>query len=146
MIERSYPAVYLEEVAFNAKPIDGVPTAQSGTGVPAWTDANAHDPGMTLPGLLRFLAEPLWVHAELGRGTVDGLAVEAADSAHAPAVRVSEGVALDCAGREVATDLSALVSRYIGATEQHLSGTGAAPASGAVRQYDESQSLLGDWP
>jgi hypothetical protein len=65
MIEHLYPGVFLNEVAFSAKPIDGVATSTAdsvgATGVdrlrpepieaPVWTDANASDPGLTLVDL-----------------------------------------------------------------------------------------------
>lgn len=69
MIERSYPGVYLSEVAFSARPIDGVSTDRAtATGIdrlrpeppveePAWTDANANDPGITLVELLDWVSE-----------------------------------------------------------------------------------------
>jgi hypothetical protein len=66
MIERMYPGVHLAEVPFEAKPIDGVPTAQPGAGTPAWTDHNTHDPGITLLELFAFLSEPLLFRTDLG--------------------------------------------------------------------------------
>jgi len=66
MIEASYPGVYLSEIAFNATPIDGVSTDATGTDrlrseppieAPAWTDANASDPGMTLVDLFSWVSE-----------------------------------------------------------------------------------------
>src|SRR5262249_47054208 len=66
MIERSYPGVYLSEVAFSAKPIDGVSTDPTGIDrisseppveAPAWTDANTSDPGITLVELFGWISE-----------------------------------------------------------------------------------------
>jgi len=69
MIEPSYPGVYLSEVAFGGKPIDGVSTDRAGaTGIdrlrseppveaPAWTDANASDPAVTLVELFGWISE-----------------------------------------------------------------------------------------
>jgi hypothetical protein len=67
MIERIYPGVYLVEVPFEAKPIDGVPTTQppERTEAPAWTDTNPRDPGVTLVELLGFLSESLLYRGDL---------------------------------------------------------------------------------
>jgi hypothetical protein len=70
MIERIYPGVYLAELPFEAKPIDGVPTAQAPerearAPAPAWTDVNPRDPGITLFELFGFLSEPLSYRADL---------------------------------------------------------------------------------
>ena len=63
MIERVYPGVFVVEVAFVAKTIEGVPTSGSsfvGPGrAPGWTDRNPHDPGATLLQLFSWTAEPL---------------------------------------------------------------------------------------
>ena len=74
MPEYLAPGVYVEEVAFNAKPIPGVPTAVGDDELraialmlrerlawfsPQWTDANHHDPGVTLLELFAFLGESL---------------------------------------------------------------------------------------
>jgi hypothetical protein len=48
MIERLHPGVYVIELPFEAKPIDGVATPS----LPDWTDDNVHDPGVTLLSLL----------------------------------------------------------------------------------------------
>ena len=72
MIERLYPGVYLTEVPFDAKPIDGVSAMTSpsegthtaehaarlgGESAPGWTQPNQGDPGVTLVELFAFLAE-----------------------------------------------------------------------------------------
>jgi hypothetical protein len=69
MIEASYPAVYLSELAFSATTIDGVSTDRIGATnidrlrsepsveAPAWTDANESDPGMTLVDLFSWVSE-----------------------------------------------------------------------------------------
>ena len=93
MIERSYPGVYLSEVAFSAKPIDGVSTDRTdATGIdrvgaeppveaPTWTDANASDPGITIAELLDWVSEfalyggPAQIHDPLEHVAVEaGLA------------------------------------------------------------------------
>ena len=70
---------------------------------PEWTDANTHDPGVTLLELHAFLAE-----SELYRisahGQVNGLAVQAGDG-DTSAVRVSPGVALDPQGQSLPSGL-----------------------------------------
>ncbi|HZB37994.1 MAG TPA: hypothetical protein VE443_08345 [Beijerinckiaceae bacterium] len=78
MPEYLAPGVYVEEVAFNAKPIPGVPTAIGDDELraiarllrerlapfsPQWTDPNHHDPGVTLLELFAFLGESLTYRA-----------------------------------------------------------------------------------
>lgn len=142
MIERLYPGVYLEEVAFNAKPIDGVPTAAPAP-APAWTDHNTHDPGTTLLELLAYALEPLQYRADLAApGTAQGLAVKPANAdTH---LQVSPGVALDSLGRTLEVDLAAVSSKYIGETEKNL-GTvfSDAPPSRALLRYDDADALFG---
>jgi len=67
MIDRIYPGVYLAEVPFRAKPIDGVPTTQppERTEAPAWTDTNSRDAGVTLVELFGFLSESPLYRADL---------------------------------------------------------------------------------
>jgi hypothetical protein len=71
MIERIYPGVYLAELPFEAKPIDGVSTApapertEARAQAPAWTDVNPRDPGITLLEVFGFLSEPLLYRADL---------------------------------------------------------------------------------
>ena len=118
MIERLYPGVYLAEVEFNAKPIDGVPTTQPGElGVashaveraahpahtPEWTDHQAGDPGVTLVEVFGFLGDSLLYR----------------------------------------TDLSPPISRYIGETEKNLGAvfSDATPGSTLLR-YDETHALF----
>jgi hypothetical protein len=121
MIERMYPGVYLAEVEFSAKSIDGVPTTQPGVvddfrvdsraveraalpaHTPEWTNLQAGDPGVTLVELFGFLTESLLYR----------------------------------------TDLSATADKYIGETEKRL-GTvfsDAAPASPLLR-YDDTHALF----
>jgi hypothetical protein len=72
MPEYLAPGVYVEEVAFGARPTPGVPTAIGEDELraiarmlqerlapfsPQWTDANHHDPGVALLELFAFLAE-----------------------------------------------------------------------------------------
>jgi len=76
MIESRYPGVFLTEVPFNAKPIDGVATSTPSSHSvgktalerlaehvavesPAWTDANQNDPGVTQPQAFAWLGESL---------------------------------------------------------------------------------------
>ena len=78
MPEYLAPGVYVEEVAFNAKPIARVPTSIGDDELraiartlyerlarfnPEWTDANHHDPGVTLLELFAFLDESLTYRA-----------------------------------------------------------------------------------
>jgi hypothetical protein len=66
MLEASYPGVHLSEVAFSAAPIEGVSTDATGIDrlrseppveAPAWTNANASDPGMSLVDLFSWVSE-----------------------------------------------------------------------------------------
>jgi len=83
MIERLFPGVFLTEVAFSAKPIEGVSTSNSDlAGVipverlaqeatvtpPAWTEANESDPGLALPELFAWLGESIVYRTQLNRG------------------------------------------------------------------------------
>jgi hypothetical protein len=108
---------------------------------PEWTDANTHDPGVTLLELHAFLGE-----SELYRisahGQVNGLAVQAGDG-DTSAVRVSPGVALDPQGQSLPSGLSAVVSRYIGETEKHLDAVfGQATRADATLLYDDTAALF----
>ena len=143
MIERLYPGVYLAEVAFNAKPIDGVPTSSQDTApapAPAWTDANAHDPGLTLVQLLAYTADLQFYRADLpAPGTTQGLAVPDGNGAR---LHISPGVALDAHGREI--DLAAVTSKYIGETEKNLATAfGDATSSPVLLRYDDADALFG---
>ena len=111
MIERLHPGVYVIELPFEAKPIDGVPTPT----LPDWTDGNVHDPGVTLLSLLVYaLDAPLHrahpcvdgaaAGRHLGSGVVEGLAVHACDAGGSPKVTLSPGVALGVDGRSVGHD------------------------------------------
>lgn len=57
MNEIRHPAVYLAELPFRSTPIEGVATSTAPLSAPAWTDANAHDPGLTLVETFAWLAE-----------------------------------------------------------------------------------------
>ena len=103
---------------------------------PEWTDANTHDPGVTLLELHAFLAEISTY------GPVNGLAVQAGDG-DTPAVRVSPGAALDPQGQSVPSGLPGVVSRYIGETEKHLDAVfGQAPRAHASLLYDDTAALF----
>lgn len=127
MIETLYPGVYVVEVPFHAKPIDGVSTstgpfvaASSGiagvelphTPSPDWTQAGSGDPGITLAQLFAFLGEslqfrvatsPLDRHllADAGQGIADGLAVQAGPAGSGTGLNLAAGVALTPAGQPV---------------------------------------------
>ena len=109
---------------------------------PEWTDANTHDPGVTLLELHAFLTESE-LYRVSAHGQVNGLAVQTGD-ADTPAVRVSPGVALDPQGRNVPSALPSVVSRYIGETEKHLDAVfGQAPRADATLLYDDTAALFG---
>jgi hypothetical protein len=72
MAEVLHPGIYVVEVETAARPIEGVPTTtadlvgralvlhlqrQLSRTAPAWTDANAHDPGVALLELCAWIAE-----------------------------------------------------------------------------------------
>jgi hypothetical protein len=95
-----YPGVYVTEVPFEAKPIDGVPTS---TG-PEWTDSNQHDPGVTLVDLLAWAGESLLYQAHSGRGFIGGLAVDACGAGEQLQVTVSPGLAISADGRRIDPD------------------------------------------
>jgi hypothetical protein len=150
MIERIYPGVYLAEVEFAARPIDGVPTTPPDAAPdappapgPAWTEPNAHDPGVGLLQLFGFMAESLLYRADAtGRGTLDGLAVQS--STEGTALHVAPGFAVDSMGRPVEHDLSPVTSQYIGETEKNLGTLFGDAASGrALLRYDDSDALFG---
>lgn len=112
-----YPGVYVSEVAFAARPIDGVATSTDGllaagrhdrsltlpvAPQPEWTDHNTHDPGTTIVEVLDYALLPLHfgVAAALqdrallpGFGVASGLAVAPHDG-NAARVVVSAGVAV----------------------------------------------------
>jgi phage tail sheath protein FI len=121
MIERVAPGVFVTEVEFRAKSIEGVPTSTGGfTGpaeyaqaqvpsnpAPAWTDANQSDPGVTLLELFAWIGDSLAYRADLdpraafGAGIVSGLDVEADDDA--ASINVTPGQAIGSEGRPVDT-------------------------------------------
>lgn len=120
MIERLYPGVYLAEIPFDVKPIDGVPTSTrpfdardaidhavhlAAEAAPDWTQVNSGDPGVTLLQLFAFLGEPPLSRADLiletrhHGGVVQGLGVDA--SVGLPALHVAPGMALGPDGQSV---------------------------------------------
>jgi hypothetical protein len=108
---------------------------------PDWTDANTHDPGVTLLELHAFLAESA-LYRLSARGLVDGLAVSARDG-DAPAVHVAPGMALDRQGQSVPFALPGVVSRYIGETEKHLGVVFSdAPRADATLICDDTAALF----
>jgi hypothetical protein len=132
MIESLYPGVFVSEVPFNAKPIDGVSTSTTALRAaayavlpnppaPQWTDRNSCDPGVTQLELLCWLADGLLARTGLGghaarrdhaqRGVGAGLAVDASVAGAAPAVSVSPGLAIGSDGRSVDFDSALLVHR-----------------------------------
>jgi hypothetical protein len=116
MIERAYPGVYLAEVQFGAKPIDGVPTTQPAH-TPEWTNFNSSDPGVTLVELLSFLSESLLYRTDLVPHRSDSQAI--------------------------GSGLSATTSKYIGETEKNLSTAFSdAKPSGTLLHYDEAHALF----
>jgi hypothetical protein len=108
---------------------------------PEWTDANTHDPGVTLLELHAFLTESD-LYRVSAHGQVNGLAVQTGD-ADTPAVRVSPGVALDPRGQSLSSGLPSVVSRYIGETEKHLDAVfGQTPRADASLLYDDTAALF----
>ncbi|HEU5297402.1 MAG TPA: hypothetical protein VFU71_21670 [Burkholderiaceae bacterium] len=125
MIERMYPGVYLSEVAFNARPIDGVstssPLARASAErdhampvTPQWTQHNQGDPGITLVQLSAWLGESLLFRASSQMahqaasalahwGVAQGLAVEAGERGVSD-VSVTPGSAPSTDGRPLTTD------------------------------------------
>jgi hypothetical protein len=123
VVERLYPVVYVDELS-PAHPIDGVSTTSGASlahasaavahepapAVPAWTDTNAHDPGVTLLQLMAWIGELTLFRAPaqaphhrsvLGDGIVAGLGVRGAADEARPDVQVSPGIALDRHGRPI---------------------------------------------
>lgn len=118
MIERVAPGVFVTEVDFCAKSIEGVPTSTEGlagpdelelarapsiAAAPSWTDANQSDPGVTFLELFAWIGDSLAYRADLdpraafGAGIVSGLDVEAAGDG--TGVDVKPGEALTPEGR-----------------------------------------------
>jgi SpoVK/Ycf46/Vps4 family AAA+-type ATPase len=109
--DQRYPGVYITEVPFEAKPIEGVPTSNA----PEWTDSNLHDPGITLLQLLAWAAESLLYQThpgtQSGRGVVGGLAVGSREAGGSPQVSVSPGLAVSADGRRIDPDPAADVTK-----------------------------------
>jgi hypothetical protein len=120
--------LYLTEVSFAAKAIEGVSTSTAGlsgtserdlplpspsAGSPAWTDANQSDVGVTLLQLFSWAddalayrnaskLEHLVRHPAFAGGIVSGLGVE---GDHGPRLKVLPGLALDPVGRPIQTQI-----------------------------------------
>lgn len=132
MVDRLYPGVYVTEVAFQAQPIDGVPTSSASgdaahvaardaklpqAAAPDWTQHNQADPGVTLVQVFTWLADSLLFRAQpdpaqritlarSGWGVAHGLAVapSAGDEGSDATVTVSGGLAIAADGRPVSGD------------------------------------------
>jgi len=133
MIERIYPGVYLAEVPFEAKPIEGVPTTQApertdaGAQAPGWTDAGAEAPAWTDAGA----EAPAWTDTQ----------------PHDPGIALVQSFAFLSQPLRHRADLAPLNSRYIGETEKNLNATlDAAQSTDVALHYDESESLFGKRP
>jgi len=122
MIERLHPGVYVIELPFEAKPIEGVPTPTPSPSPPDWTDHNVHDPGVTLLSLLVYAVDaglyrphPAVSGAAagmyLGSGVVGGLAVHACDAGSSSRVTLSAGAALGASGRAIDHDSTTALLR-----------------------------------
>lgn len=121
MVEPLYPGVFVDDMAFRAKPIDGVTTSTTASFVPvhepSWTDANSADPGVTQIELFAFLAESLLyragsghgLHGHLGSGIAKGLAIGASDAGLASSLSMSPGHAVGADGRSLDARRSSLV-------------------------------------
>jgi hypothetical protein len=128
MVQHLYPGVYVTEVPFHARPIEGVATSTAEAGAahggefsaqvptaPDWTQHNGHDPGLTMMQLLSWLGEsstfrmgsnpiaPI-AHASIGTGVARGLKVTTDDADGTPEIKVSRGLAVAPDGRCVATE------------------------------------------
>lgn len=114
MIEFRHPAVFVAEVPFRSTPIEGVATSSTPAPAPAWTDANGHDPGVTLlqafawaDELLAYRLHPAGEASQtaratrVGTGVVEGLAL---GTSARSSLTLSPGLALDHGGRVVGDD------------------------------------------
>jgi hypothetical protein len=129
MLDRLHPGVFVTEVPFEAKPIEGVSTSTDPSHAasvfensarppneqaPEWTQKNQGDPGVTLLELLAWSADTLGFQANLGRrdlvrdsqtwGVSAGLDTGAPAVGGASDVTVSPGLALGADGRSVDAD------------------------------------------
>lgn len=119
MVEYLHPGVYVTEVPFQAKPIEGVSTstapfdplraAARDAHAPDWTQHNNHDPGVTLVQMFGWVSESSLfgaarMHASVGHGVVQGLAVGSRDTGSDSDLRVSAGRAVAADGRVIATE------------------------------------------
>jgi hypothetical protein len=113
MVEYLHPGVYVTEIPFHAKPIDGVNTSTADGDItqaaehsaplsaPDWTQHNDSDPGVTFSQLFAWLGESLLFRApaNAGWGAAQGLALEPQDANKPPPVTVSRGLAIAADGR-----------------------------------------------
>jgi hypothetical protein len=123
MVERLYPGVYVTEIPFAAKPIDGVATSPAqndltatasrsaalpSVAAPDWTRDNGSDPGVTFLQLSAWLGESLLFRApaNAGFGVAHGLALEPRDTSDSPDVTVSGGLAIGVDGRPLESESS----------------------------------------
>ena len=130
MVETLYPGVYVTEVAFEARPIDGVSTStgpftatsaatsellQLHTSAPDWTQTSQGDPGVTLLQLIAHLGESLQfrsgtgpfdphMHASLGRGIAAGLAIDTTPASSGSGVSLTAGLVLTPKGQPLESD------------------------------------------
>jgi len=138
MVEYLHPGVYVTEIAFTAKPIEGVFTSPApvdpasavardaqgaSTPEPDWTQHNDSDPGVTLVQLFASLSESSLFGAQpqpaaraaralTGRGVVQGLGVEGRDPGGSGDLKVSPGLALATDGRPIVAE-SATAARRV---------------------------------
>ena len=137
MVERLYPGVYVTEIPGTAKPIEGVSTATAHTNplpaaardaqlpnepVPAWTQHNDSDPGVTLLQMFAWLNESTLfatqphpagrvAHVPTGWGVVQGLALEGHDPGRSGNLRLSPGSALTVEGRPIEPESATVAHR-----------------------------------
>jgi len=130
MVERLYPGVYVTEIPFHAKPIEGVSTSTThanplhaaarevplaGTPPPAWTQHNDSDPGVTFVQLFAWLNESMLfaaqaspagrvAHAPSNWGVAQGLAVDGRGASDGTGLHVRPGSALTPEGRPIAAE------------------------------------------
>ncbi|HET7524512.1 MAG TPA: hypothetical protein VFK10_01085 [Burkholderiaceae bacterium] len=124
MVERLYPGVYVSEVPFSAKPIEGVSvssapmqtSAQREPMLPAtpdWTQHNQHDPGITFAQLFSWVgdlelfrtpmpADRQAAYALAAWGVAAGLAVDAGDGT--TGVNLAPGYASGVDGQPIVVD------------------------------------------
>ena len=121
MVEYLHPGVYVTEIPFAAKPIDGVPTSTAQGGLthaalhsaslpsvpsPDWTQHNDGDPGVTFLQMLAWLGDLSLFRtvANVGWGVAHELAVEPQDANKSADVTVSRGLAIASDGQPCETE------------------------------------------